>query len=256
MGACMVKPRRVDFLRAWCRSFAVQGSWNYRTLVAPGVTYALLPLLRRIYLGEPDRLHASILRHLDSFNTHPYLASLAVGALARMEFDGASEDDIRRFRVALRGPLGTLGDRTVWAEWRPFCLLFAIMLFGLGLAPLWCAGVFLLVYNIGHVWLRVWGFRRGWEQGREVGRLLRAFPFQRFTDRLWPVTMYLLGAATVLLGRTVVATTDGIASSWWILLVATLMVVPAFRWPNQFGRLAVGLLVTIPIMWILLVLAS
>ncbi|TFG63020.1 MAG: hypothetical protein E4H28_06945, partial [Gemmatimonadales bacterium] len=182
----------------------------------------------------------------------PYLASMAVGALARMEFEGASADDITRFRVALRGPLGTLGDRTVWAEWRPFCLLVAIMLFGLGLQPLWCAAVFLVGYNIGHVWLRVWGFRRGWQEGREIGRLLRAFPFQRFTDRLWPITMYLLGAATVLLGRAVVATSNGGASSGWLLLIAALMVMPAFRWPNQFGRLAVGLLLTIPLVWILL----
>ncbi len=225
-------------------------------MVAPGVTYALLPLLRRIHSEEPDRLQASVLRHLESFNTHPYLASLAVGALARLEFEGASGDEITRFRVALRGPLGTLGDRTVWAEWRPFCLLVSITLFGLDLNPLWCALVFLGVYNTGHVWIRVWGFRCGWQQGRDVGRLLRTFPFQRFADRLWPVTMYLLGAATVLLGRAVVATSEGGASSQWLLFISGLMVVPAFRWPNQFGRLAVGLLLTIPIVWILLALTG
>ncbi len=251
-----MEPRRRDLWQAWWRSFTVQGSWNYRTLVAPGVTYALLPLLRRIHSEEPERLQESVLRHLDSFNTHPYLSSLAVGALARLEFEGASDDEITRFRVALRGPLGTLGDRTVWAEWRPFCLLVSITLFGLGLNPLWCALVFLGVYNAGHLWIRVWGFRCGWQQGREVGRLLRAFPFQRFADRLWPVTMYLLGAATVLLGRAVVATSDGGTSSRWLLFIAGLMVVPAFRWPNQFGRLAVGLLLTIPILWILLALTG
>lgn len=251
-----MRPRRRDLWKAWARSFSVQGSWNYRTLVAPGVTYALLPLLRRIHSGDPDRLEASVLRHLDSFNTHPYLASLAVGALARLEFEGASGDEITRFRVALRGPLGTLGDRTVWAEWRPFCLLVSITLFALGLAPLWSAGVFLVGYNAGHLWMRIWGFRSGWEQGREIGRLLRVFPFERFTNRLWPVTMYLLGAATVLLGRAVIATSDGVVSSRWLLLIAGLMVVPAFRWPDQFGRLAVGLLLTMPIVWILLALTG
>jgi len=252
LDADLVRPRRRDFLRAWLRSFAVQGSWNYRTLVASGVSYALLPLLRRIHSEDPDRYRTSVLMHLDSFNTHPYLASLAVGALARMEYEGASLDEIARFRTALRSPLGTLGDRTVWAEWRPFCLLFAITLFGLGLDPLWCAGVFLVVFNAGHLWLRIWGFRRGWQQGRDVGRLLRTFPFQRFTHLLWPVTMYFLGAATVLLGRAVVVVSDGGASSGWYLFLVGLMVVPAFRWPNQFGRLAVGLLLTIPLLWILI----
>ncbi|MDH3298700.1 MAG: PTS system mannose/fructose/sorbose family transporter subunit IID, partial [Gemmatimonadota bacterium] len=79
-----MRPRRVDLLLAWWRTFSVQGSWNYRTMVAPGVTNALLPLLRRIHEGNPDRLESSVLRHLESFNTHPYLASLAVGALARL----------------------------------------------------------------------------------------------------------------------------------------------------------------------------
>ena len=104
--------------------------------------------------------------------------------------------------------------------------------------------------------MRIGGFRSGWEQGREVGRLLRVFPFERITNRLWPVTMYLLGAATVLLGRAVIATSDGVVSSRWLLLIAGLMVVPAFRWPDQFGRLAVGLLLTMPIVWILLALTG
>lgn len=251
-----MRPQRADLWRAWCRSFTVQGSWNYRTLVAPGVTFALLPLLRRIHSGDPARLQASVLRHLDSFNTHPYLASLAVGALARMECEGAAEDEIVRFRVALCGPLGTLGDRAVWAEWRPLCLLVAITLFGLGLNPVWSAGVFLVAYNAGHLWIRVWGFRCGWRMGRDVGRLLREFPFQRFTDRLWPVTMFLLGAATVLLGRAVVATAGGSANSWFLLFVAGLTVVPAFHWPNQAGRLAIVLLLAIPVVWILLALSG
>lgn len=250
-----MKPGRMDLLRAWLRTFSVQGSWNYRTLVAPGVAYALLPLLRRIHDGDPDQLESSVLRHLDSFNTHPYLASLAVGALARLEHEGASEDEITRFRMALRGPLGTLGDRTVWAEWRPFCLLVGITLFGLGLNALWSAGAFLVTYNAGHLWIRAWGFRCGWRQGRDVGKTLREFPFERFTDRLWPVTMFLLGAATVLLGREVLATSGG-TGSWTLLLVAGLVAIPAFRWPNRFGRLAVGLLLSIPVIWILLAIAG
>ncbi|MDH3298525.1 MAG: PTS system mannose/fructose/sorbose family transporter subunit IID, partial [Gemmatimonadota bacterium] len=181
--------------------------------------------------------------------------SLAVGALARLEHDGASADEISRFRTALRGPLGTLGDRTVWAEWRPFCLLLGITLFGLGLGAVWSAGAFLVTYNAGHLWIRIWGFRCGWRQGRDVGKHLREFPFERFTERLWPVTMFLLGAATVLLGREVVATA-GSVGSWVLLLAAGLTAIPAFRWPNQFGRLAVGLFMALPVVWILLAIAG
>lgn len=251
-----MKPLPRDLRRAWRRTFAVQSLWNYPTMIGPGLTYALLPLLRRIHAGDPVRMEAAMQRHLESFNAHPYLAAVAVGALARLELEGVSEDEIVRFRTALRGPLGTLGDRTIWAEWRPFCLLLAITLFGVGVAPLLCVLAFLLAYNAGHVWVRVWGFRKGWEHGRGVGRLLREFPLERLTDRLWPVTMFLLGAATVLLGRAVVETAGRSAESLPLLLVAGLTAVPAFRWPNRFGRLAIALLLSIPIVWTALALAS
>lgn len=251
-----MKPLPRDMRRAWRRTFAVQSLWNYSTMIGAGLTYALLPLLRRIHAGDPPALEAAVLRHLDSFNSHPYLSAVAVGALARLEFDGVPEDEITRFRTALRGPLGTLGDRTIWAEWRPLCLLLAITLFGTGASPLVCVLAFLVTYNAGHVWVRLWGFRRGWENGRGVGRLLRAFPLERLTDRLWPVTMFLLGAATVLLGRDIVETAGPSAESLPLLLVAGLTAVPAFRWPNRFGRLAIGLLLSIPIIWLLLALAG
>lgn len=251
-----MKPLRSDMWRAVRRSFAVQALWNYPTLIGPGLTYAMLPLLRRIHAGDPVALRASVARHLESFNSHPYLASVAVGALARLEFEEAPAEEIERFRVALRGPLGTLGDRTIWAEWRPFCLLVGIVLFGVGAHPLAAVLTFFILYNVGHAWVRVWGFRRGWQHGRGVGRLLREFPLQRLTDRLWPVTMFLLGAASVLLGRIVVNTAGRSAESWLLLLAAALTAVPAFRWPNRFGRLAVGLLLSIPIVWMLLAWAD
>ena len=50
-----MRPLRSDHLAAWSRTFAVQGSWNYTTMVGTGVAYALLPLLRRIYAGDPVR---------------------------------------------------------------------------------------------------------------------------------------------------------------------------------------------------------
>jgi hypothetical protein len=68
--------------------------------------------------------------------------------------------------------------------------------------------------------------------------------------------MFLLGAATVLLGRDIVEAAGPSAERLPLLIVAGLTAVPAFRWPNRFGRLAIGLLLSIPIVWILLALAG
>jgi PTS system mannose-specific IID component len=244
-------PQRSDRLAAWWRTFAVQGSWNYRTLVGPGIAYGMLPLLRRIHAGDPVGLRDSVERNMRSFNGHPYLCAMAVGALARLEYDRVEVETVDRFRTALRGPLGTLGDRVVWAEWRPFCLLVAAVLFGLGISPVAAAAAFLILYNAGHLYLRAWAFVRGWEAGLDVGRILHESWLDRAAGKLGPANMLLLGAAAVIAGRVLVRQAQYGPVPWALLAGGVLFGVLAFRWPRRGGRLAVGLLLSIPVVWLL-----
>jgi mannose PTS system EIID component len=155
------------------RSFGVQGSWNYETLVGTGFAFVMLPVLRHVYRDDPRALRAAVLRHNEIFNSHPYLATLAAGAVARLEAEGADPDVILRFKNALRGSLGSLGDQLVWLSWRPASALIAIALLLLG-APWWLAvGAFLLSYNALHLWLRSWGLDLGLREGLGVARSLR-----------------------------------------------------------------------------------
>jgi PTS system mannose-specific IID component len=116
--------------------------------------------------------HAALARESRYFNAHPYLASVAVGALARAELDGESPERIERFRTALCGPLGSVGDRLVWAGWLPFCSLASLALFGLGARTLSVVGFFLVAYNVGHFALRIWGLNTGWTHGLRVASAL------------------------------------------------------------------------------------
>ena len=118
-----MRPRRRDFARALLRSFSIQGSWNHRTMTGPGMAFALSPLLARIHADDPGALHAALERHAGAFNAHPYLAPVAIGSLARLEYEQEETDTLLRFRAALRAPLGALGDETMWAGWRPFLRL-------------------------------------------------------------------------------------------------------------------------------------
>ena len=87
-----------------------------------------------------------------------------------MEADGTDEQTVRRFKTAVRGPLGGLGDSLVWAAWLPTVSMAALTLWWLGL-PVWLVvGLFLVVYNAGHLALRIWGFRIGLRDGRDHGR--------------------------------------------------------------------------------------
>ena len=133
--------------RALLRLFAVQGSYNYERMLGLGVGVAEEPLLRDLADGQ---YRPAVARGAHFFNAHPYLIGLAVGAAARAEHDGTPPDQIERLREALCGPLGSLGDRLVWAGWLPFCSLLALATFGLGAGPLPVLLVFLGTYNIGH----------------------------------------------------------------------------------------------------------
>lgn len=155
------------------RSMAIQGSWNYEILIGNGVGFCVEPALRGLPGGVGGEAYRQALaRQSAYFNAHPYLASLAIGALARAELDGVAPVRIERFRTALCGPLGSVGDRLVWAAWLPACSLVGLLLFGLGWSPLAVVVGFLLLYNAGHLWLREWGLQAGWRHGLRVATAL------------------------------------------------------------------------------------
>lgn len=231
-----MKPTRSDFARAFLRSFAVQASWNYGSFLAGGLAFCLLPLLRRIHGGDPEARHRSVARALEPFNAHPYLALMAAGALARMEHEGAGPEALRGLRRAVQGPLGAVGDRLVWAGWRPFCLLSAVVAYSLGVGPWSCVLLFLASYNAGHLALRAWAFHRGWHEGRSALQGLSTGWPGRAGRLLSQGSVVLAGAAALL-----VSLETGGGTGAGVGAAATLATAAGFRWPEAAGRLAVAL---------------
>ena len=155
------------------RMLAIQGAWNYEILMGNGIGFCVEPAIRRLPGGRDGPAYRQALaRQCAYFNAHPYLAALAVGSLARAEVDQVAPARIERFRTALCGPLGSVGDRLVWAAWLPACSLIGLLLFGLHWSALGVVGGFLLLYNLGHLGLREWGLRAGWHHGMRVASAL------------------------------------------------------------------------------------
>lgn len=184
-------PRVQTFLR----SLTIQGSWNYRTMIGTGVAFTLLPILRRANGEHREKLEESLAREGERFNAHPYLAELVLGACARMEEEDEDPGVIRRFKTALGGALGGVGDSLVWAGWVPACVLVGVMLQALGAPPWITLLTFLALYNAGHLSLRIWGYLTGLREGREVGRRLGRLGLSRWAKRIEAVATVLLGAA-------------------------------------------------------------
>lgn len=235
-------PLPSDFARSFLRCFAVQASWNHRTQIAGGLCYAMLPLLRRIHGGDPEGLREALARHLEPFNAHPYLAPLAVGALARLEATGADPERIEGSRRALSAPLGAAGDRLVWSGWRPFCLLIALAAYSLGFAVGASVLLFLILYNVGHVALRAWAFRAGWSEGPKAVQRLAGPVADRAGRLLVGATALLAGGVGVLVAVRVLgasAATHAVAAS-----AAAVVALGVWTRPEIAGRLApwIGLL--------------
>ncbi len=198
------------------------------------IFFAMEPALRRLpggRGGEPYR--AAMARQCRYFNAHPYLATLAVGALLRAELDGDPPERIERFRSALCGPLGSCGDRLVWAAWLPLCALIGLVIWGLGGGPLASVGSFFVIYNIGHLALRVWGLNVGLRDGLRVAGALGTPWLRRGPDWLGRVGAVLAGVVLPL------ATLRAVGPSHVGVAAGVLLV----------GALAGGLLVRVQGRW-------
>lgn len=199
----MTSPKRLPTAvrrKVEARAFLVQGSWNYRVMQGTGMAFALIPLLRHLGL-EGEDLDRALERHADHFNAHPYLSSVALGALARLEVDGAEPEMVRRFRAAIRGPLGALGDRLIWAAWLPVTAVIGLLLHWSGRAGLWAVATFVVLYNAVHLTLRFAGFRVGFESGTGVGARLRALDASHWIERIAVGLLVLVGGVVGLLIR-------------------------------------------------------
>lgn len=238
---------RVVPLRTWwamlLRSFAVQGSWNYETLLGNGIAFCTLPALQHLPGGKCGAACASaVARQATYFNAHPYLAPVAIGALARAELDGEDPVRIERFRTALCGPLGSVGDQLVWAGWLPFNSIVALGAYGLGAHALATTGIFLLLFNAGHLGLRAWGLRAGLARGVRVAPALANPVFRRGPLYVARAAALLAGVALPLALQRAIGPGSGLAGVVVIAAVVGAVLLARFRGRAEGWRVALGVL--------------
>ena len=151
---------------AW-RSTFIQGSWNYERMQNGGFAFSMIPAIKKLYSSKEDRT-AALQRHLEFFNTHPYIASLILGvtlALEEERANGAPVDDvaIQGVKVGMMGPLAGIGDPVFWFTVRPMlgALGASLALSGNILGPI----IFFVAWNLirwGFMWYtQEFGYRAG-----------------------------------------------------------------------------------------------
>ena len=112
-----------DRQKVWWRSQFLQGSWNYERMQNLGWAYSLIPAIKKLYTTKEDQA-AALERHLEFFNTHPYVAAPIMGvtlALEEERANGVEIDDaaIQGVKIGMMGPLAGIGDPVFWFTVRP-----------------------------------------------------------------------------------------------------------------------------------------
>ncbi|MFK4292872.1 PTS system mannose/fructose/sorbose family transporter subunit IID [Bacillus sp. R86525] len=151
---------------AW-RSTFIQGSWNYERMQNGGWAFSMIPAIKKLYKSKEDRT-AALKRHLEFFNTHPYIASPILGvtlALEEERANGAEINDvaIQGVKVGMMGPLAGVGDPVFWFTLRPMlgALGASLAMTGNILGPI----IFFLFWNLirwGFMWYtQEFGYKSG-----------------------------------------------------------------------------------------------
>ena len=180
---------------AW-RSTFIQGSWNYERMQNGGWAYAMIPAIKKLYTTKEDRALA-LKRHLEFFNTHPYIASPILGvtlALEEERANGAPVDDvaIQGVKVGMMGPLAGVGDPVFWFTVRPMlgALGASLAMGGSILGPI----IFFVAWNL----IR-WGFmwytqEFGYKAGSKITEDLSGGLLQDITKGASILGMFVLAA--------------------------------------------------------------
>ena len=195
MAENKIKLTKADRRSVMLRSQFLQGSWNYERMQNGGWAYSLIPALKKLYPNKDDA-SAALKRHLEFFNTHPYIAAPILGvtlALEEERANGAQIDDaaIQGVKVGMMGPLAGIGDPVFWFTVRPILGAIAASLAtgGSVIAPLF----FFFVWNIVRVAFLWYTQEFGYQKGSEITKDLSVGILQTITKGASILGMFVMG---------------------------------------------------------------
>lgn len=123
MAENKIQLTKADRKKVCFRHQFLQGSWNYERMQNGGWCFAMIPAIKKLYTSKDDQI-AALKRHLEFYNTHPYVSAPVIGvtlALEEERANGAPIDDvaIQGVKVGMMGPLAGVGDPAFWFTLRP-----------------------------------------------------------------------------------------------------------------------------------------
>lgn len=185
-----------DRRATWWRSTFLQGSWNYERMQNVGWAYTMVPTIKRLYKTKEDRASA-MKRHLEFFNTHPYVASPIIGVEMALEEQRANgntaidDETIQGVKVGMMGPLAGVGDPIWWGTVRPVLGAFAagMAISGQILGPI----IFFVVWNLARMSFLWYTQELGYREGTNITANMSGGMMQKLTMGASILGMFIMG---------------------------------------------------------------
>ncbi|WP_416828893.1 PTS system mannose/fructose/sorbose family transporter subunit IID [Ectobacillus polymachus] len=191
-----LKLSKKDRISVWWRSTFIQGSWNYERMQNGGWAFSMIPAIKKLYKTKEDRA-AALKRHLEFFNTHPYVASPIIGvtlALEEERANGAPVDDtaIQGVKVGMMGPLAGIGDPVFWFTVKPIlgALAASLAMTGNILGPI----LYFVLWNIIRMGFMWYTQEFGYKAGSKITDDLSGGVLQDITKGASILGMFILGS--------------------------------------------------------------
>ncbi|MGT2926789.1 PTS system mannose/fructose/sorbose family transporter subunit IID [Streptococcus cuniculipharyngis] len=183
-----------DRKKVWFRSQLLQASWNYERMQNLGWAYALVPAIKKLYSKKEDQA-AALKRHMEFFNTHPYVAAPIFGVTLALEEDranGADIDDaaIQGVKIGMMGPLAGIGDPVFWFTVRPIigALGASLAIAGNVLGPI----IFFVAWNAIRMAFLWYTQEFGYKSGKEITKDMSGGILQDITKGASILGMFIL----------------------------------------------------------------
>jgi len=149
-----------------------------------GFVFAIMPLARREGRTSTD-ITSFLQRHLQLFNTHPYLSAAVLGSVVSIEETEAPDQNgslIIQLKKTLTGPYAAIGDTFFWGTLRPFAAVVAVAL-GLMDIP-WAPIVFIVLYDSFHLRIRWKGFLESYRLGHQGFQYVQALNLHALNPKI------------------------------------------------------------------------
>ena len=186
-----------DLRSMYWRSTFLLGSFNFERMQAIGFCMTLMPAIKKFYPNDKTQQAAALKRHLEFYNTHPWISSVVFGVTAAMEEQRSKGEDIgdetiTNVKVGLMGPLAGVGDPIFWGTARPVlgALGASLAVTGNWMGPL----IYFLGINIIRILTRWYGLKWGYERGTAMVTEVGGGQLKRITQIAAITGLFVMGA--------------------------------------------------------------